>query len=43
MPDGTHSAAEPFGDEATQYVKEMTLQREVNKKNDEYNNKIQSN
>ena len=37
MPDGTHSAAEPFGDEATQYVKEMTLQREVNKKNDQYN------
>ena len=29
MPDGTPSAAEPFGDEAMQYVKEMTLQREV--------------
>ena len=29
MPDGSHSAAEPFGDEAMQYVKEMTLQREV--------------
>ena len=29
MPDGTHSAAEPFGDEAMHYVKEMTLQREA--------------
>ena len=29
MPSGDHSAAEPFGDEAMQYVKEMTLQREA--------------